>query len=61
MLDTFDSETRVHLRTLIDQLASETGAKVVANLYDDSVGDPPADSYVGVLTWDTDQLVAALR
>ncbi len=46
---------------LVDQLAAETGAKVVANLYDDSVGDPPADSYVGVLTWDTDQLVGALR
>lgn len=46
---------------LVDQLAAETGAKVVANLYDDSVGDPPADSYEGVLTWDTDQLVAALK
>ena len=46
---------------LVDQLAAETGARVVANLYSDSVGDPPADSYAGVLTWDTDQLVAALR
>ena len=46
---------------LVDQLAAETGATVVANLYDDSVGDPPADSYEGIITWDTDQLVAALR
>ena len=44
---------------LVDQLAAETGAKVVANLYDDSVGDPPVDSYEGVMTWDTDQLVAS--
>jgi ABC-type Zn uptake system ZnuABC Zn-binding protein ZnuA len=46
---------------LVDQLAAETGVKVVANLYDDSVGDPPVDTYAGVITWDTDQLVAALR
>jgi ABC-type Zn uptake system ZnuABC Zn-binding protein ZnuA len=46
---------------LVDQLAAETGVKVVANLYDDSVGDPPVDSYVGVIDWDTDQLVAALK
>lgn len=46
---------------LVDQLAAETGTKVVANLYDDSVGDPPVDSYEGVIGWDVDQLVAALR
>ncbi len=46
---------------LVDQLAAETGVTVVANLYDDSIGDPPADCYEGVIAWDTDQLVAALR
>jgi len=46
---------------LVDQLATETGAKVVANLYDDALGDPPVTSYEAVITWDTDQLVAALR
>ncbi len=46
---------------LVDQIAAETGAKVVAGLYDDSVGDPPVDSYEAVITWDTDQLVAALK
>ncbi len=46
---------------LVDQLAAETGVRVVADLYDDSLGDPPVDSYVGVITWDTDQLVQALR
>jgi len=46
---------------LVDQLAAETGTKVVANLYDDSVGDPPVDSYEAVISWDVDQLVTALR
>jgi len=42
-------------------LAAETGTKVVADLYDDSVGDPPVDSYEAVISWDVDQLVTALR
>jgi ABC-type Zn uptake system ZnuABC Zn-binding protein ZnuA len=46
---------------LVDQIASETGATVVANLYDDALGDPPVTSYEAVITWDTDQLVKALR
>jgi ABC-type Zn uptake system ZnuABC Zn-binding protein ZnuA len=46
---------------LVDQLAAETGTKVVADLYDDSVGDPPVDSYEAVVKWDVDQLVTALR
>lgn len=46
---------------LVDQLAAETGATVVANLYDDTLGDPPITSYEAVITWDTDQLVAALK
>jgi ABC-type Zn uptake system ZnuABC Zn-binding protein ZnuA len=46
---------------LVDQLAAETGTKVVANLYDDSIGDPPVDSYEAVINWDVDQLVTALR
>ena len=46
---------------LVDQLAAETGTKVVANLYDDSVGDPPVDSYEAVINWDVDQLVTALH
>ena len=46
---------------LVDQLAAETGATVVSQLYDDALGDPPITSYEAVLTWDTDQLVAALQ
>jgi ABC-type Zn uptake system ZnuABC Zn-binding protein ZnuA len=46
---------------LVDELAAETGAKVVANLYDDALGDPPVTSYEALMTWDVDQLTAALR
>jgi ABC-type Zn uptake system ZnuABC Zn-binding protein ZnuA len=45
---------------LVDQLASETGATVVANLYDDSIGDPPVTSYEAIVRWDVDQFVKAL-
>jgi len=46
---------------LVEQLSAETGAKVVANLYDDALGDAPVTSYEAVIRWDTRQLVAALR
>ncbi len=46
---------------LVQQLAAETGAAVVSNLYDDSLGDPPVTSYEAVINWDVDQLVAALK
>jgi manganese/iron transport system substrate-binding protein len=46
---------------LVDQLARETGTTVVANLYDDALGDPPITSYEAIIRWDTDQLVAALK
>ena len=45
---------------LVDQLAAETGATVVAELYDDSLGDPPISSYEAMIEWDVDQLVQAL-
>jgi ABC-type Zn uptake system ZnuABC Zn-binding protein ZnuA len=46
---------------LVQQLAQETGASVVAELYDDSTGDPPITSYEAVIRWDTDQFVKALK
>ncbi|HEY5488006.1 MAG TPA: metal ABC transporter substrate-binding protein [Candidatus Limnocylindrales bacterium] len=46
---------------LVDQLASEAHCTVVANLYDDALGDPPVTSYEELIRWDTDQLVMALR
>jgi ABC-type Zn uptake system ZnuABC Zn-binding protein ZnuA len=45
---------------LVDELASEANCKVVANLYDDALGDPPTSSYDAVIRWDTTQLVQAL-
>jgi ABC-type Zn uptake system ZnuABC Zn-binding protein ZnuA len=46
---------------LVDQIARETGAAVVADLYDDSLGDPPVTSYEAVIRWDVEKLVEALR
>ena len=46
---------------LVDQIARETGARVVANLYIDTLGDDPLTSYEAMIRWDVDQLVAALR
>lgn len=45
----------------IDELAALAGARVVSNLCDDALGDLPITSYAAVITWNTDQLVAALR
>jgi len=45
----------------VDQLARETGATVVADLYDDSLGDDPVTSYEALITWDVEKLVEALR
>jgi manganese/iron transport system substrate-binding protein len=45
---------------LVDQLAAETGASVVANLYDDSLGDPPVTTYEALIRWDVTQIVKAL-
>jgi ABC-type Zn uptake system ZnuABC Zn-binding protein ZnuA len=46
--------------TLVDQIARETGTHVVANLYSDSLGDPPVDTYDGLIRWDVDRIVEAL-
>jgi ABC-type Zn uptake system ZnuABC Zn-binding protein ZnuA len=45
---------------LVDRIAAETGAKVEADLYNDSLGDPPVDSYEGLIRWDVERIVAAL-
>lgn len=46
---------------LAQTIATETGATVVANLYTDSVGDPPQDTYESMMRWNVDQVVAALK
>lgn len=48
-------------RALLGQLGRETGASVVANLYNDSLGGPPVTSYEALIRWDVEQIVAALR
>ena len=42
-------------------LASEAGiSEVVTTLYNDALGPSPADSYLGLMTWDIDEIVRAL-
>ncbi len=47
---------------LIQALAQSAGIKTVDNLYDDSVGtDPKVANYVGMIDYDTDTIVDALK
>jgi zinc/manganese transport system substrate-binding protein/manganese/iron transport system substrate-binding protein len=46
---------------LAQTVAEETGARVVEDLYTDTLGDPPVDTYEGLLRWDVDRLVEVLR
>jgi ABC-type Zn uptake system ZnuABC Zn-binding protein ZnuA len=46
---------------LAQTIATETGARVVTDLYTDSLGDPPVDTYAGLLRYDVDRIVEALR
>lgn len=45
---------------LVDTLAQETGTAVVASLYDDALSSS-VPSYVALMQWDTNQIVAALQ
>ena len=45
---------------VVEILANETGAAVVTDLYTDSVGDPPVDTYESVMRWNVDRVVQAL-
>jgi ABC-type Zn uptake system ZnuABC Zn-binding protein ZnuA len=47
---------------LSQTLAQEAGIKtVVTTLYNDALGPAPADSYLGLMRWNADQIVAALK
>jgi ABC-type Zn uptake system ZnuABC Zn-binding protein ZnuA len=47
---------------LAQTLADEAGIKkVVTTLYNDALGPAPADSYPGMMRWNVDQIVEALR
>jgi ABC-type Zn uptake system ZnuABC Zn-binding protein ZnuA len=45
---------------LVRTIADETGAVVVSDLYSDSLGDPPVETYEGLIRYDTDRIVDAL-
>jgi ABC-type Zn uptake system ZnuABC Zn-binding protein ZnuA len=45
---------------LATTIAAETRATVVYNLFDDTLGNPPQDTYIGIMTWNADRVVAAL-
>ena len=42
-------------------IADETDATVVSELYTDSLGDPPQDTYESAIRWDVDRIVEVLR
>jgi ABC-type Zn uptake system ZnuABC Zn-binding protein ZnuA len=47
---------------LAQTLADEAGVtKVVTTLYNDALGPAPADTYIGLMTWDVDEIVKALK
>ncbi len=46
---------------VLDQIAAETGATVLQDLYSDALGAPPADSYLGVMQINADAILGALR
>lgn len=45
---------------LATAIANETGAMVVSDLYDDTLGDAPQDTFVGIMQWDEQRVLAAL-
>jgi len=45
---------------LAETVAQEAGVEVVTDLYNDSLGDPPVDTYEGLIRWDVDRVVDAL-
>ena len=46
---------------LADTVATEAGVTVVRDLYTDSLGDAPADTYEGMMRWNAQRIVEALR
>lgn len=46
---------------LAQTIAAETGAQVISDLYTDSLGDAPVDTYEGALRWDVERIAEALQ
>jgi ABC-type Zn uptake system ZnuABC Zn-binding protein ZnuA len=45
---------------IVETIARETGATVVSDLYDDTLGDAPQDTYEGIMRWNVDRVADAL-
>jgi ABC-type Zn uptake system ZnuABC Zn-binding protein ZnuA len=46
---------------LPERIAGETGVQVISDLYSDSVGPAPQDSYEAIIRWDVERIATALR
>jgi ABC-type Zn uptake system ZnuABC Zn-binding protein ZnuA len=46
--------------SVAERISEESGIPIVGTLYNDSLGEPPADTYVGMMRWNVDQVVQAL-
>lgn len=46
---------------LAQTIAGEAGVSVIDDLYTDSLGDPPLDTYEAVMRWNTERIVDGLR
>lgn len=45
---------------LAEAIAADAGVVVESDLYNDSLGDPPVDSYEGLMLWNTEKVVSTL-
>ena len=46
---------------LVETVAQEAGVVVESELYTDSLGDPPIDTYEGMMRWTVERIAAALE
>ncbi len=45
---------------LVQAIAADAGAIVVNDLYDDTLGNAPADTYEGMMSWNADRVIEAV-
>ena len=45
---------------LVQAIAADAGAIVVNDLYDDTLGNAPADTYAGMMRWNADRVIEAV-
>ena len=45
---------------LVQAVAADAGAVVVNDLYDDTLGNAPADTYAGMMRWNADRVIEAV-